>query len=74
MRLDRALSEGEAQVALQRMGFQVRPAPMRVGLYEISHPSLGGARTATVDQMCFFAEGAAAAEQIFRGAPVEGVS
>lgn len=74
MRLDRVLSEGEAQVALQRMGFQVRPAPLRAGLYEISHPSLGGSRTATVDQMCFFAEGATAAEQLARGAPVEGAS
>lgn len=74
MRLDRVLSEGEAQVALQRMGFAVRPAPMRAGLYEIAHPSLGGSRTATVDQLCFFAEGAAAAEQVLRGAAVEGVS
>lgn len=66
MRLDRVYSEGEAQVALQRMGFEVHPAPMRAGLYEISHPALGGARTCTVEQMCFFAEGASAAEQLVR--------
>jgi hypothetical protein len=66
MRLDRVYSEGEAQVALQRMGFDVHPAPMRPGLYEIAHPALGGERTCTVDQMCFFAEGASAAEQLVR--------
>jgi hypothetical protein len=66
MRLDRVYSEGEAQVALQRMGFDVHPAPMRPGLYEIAHPALGGARTCTVEQMSFFAEGASAAEQILR--------
>jgi hypothetical protein len=70
MRLDRVYSEGEAQVALQRMGFDVRPAPLRPGLYELAHPSIGGTRTCTVEQLCFFAEGAAAAEQIFKGVPV----
>jgi len=66
MRLDRVYSEGEAQVALQRMGFDVHPAPMRPGLYEIAHPALGGARTCTVEQMCFFAEGVDAAAQLVR--------
>ena len=67
MRLDRVYSEGEAQLALQRLGFDVHPAPMRPGLYEIAHPALGGARTCTVEQMLFFAEGASAAEQLVRG-------
>jgi hypothetical protein len=69
MRLDRVLSEGEAQVALRRLGFDVHDAPGRPGLYELSHPTVGGARTLTVDQMCFFAEGAIIAEQVLRGVP-----
>ncbi len=69
MRLDRVFSEGEAQVALRRLGFEVREAQGRPGLFDISHPSIGGARTATVEQMCFFAEGAVLAEQLARGVP-----
>jgi len=69
MRLDRVFSEGEAQVALRRLKFDVHPAPGRPGLYEVSHPNVGGARTMTVDQMCFFAEGAVIAEQVVRGVP-----
>jgi hypothetical protein len=69
MRLDRVLSEGEARVALQRLGFEVRDAPGRPGLLEVSHPKIGGARTMTVEQLCFFAEGAVLAEQVIRGIP-----
>jgi hypothetical protein len=69
MRLDRVLSEGEAQEALRRLKFDVHAAPGRPGLYELSHPNVGGARTMTVDQMCFFAEGAVIAEQALRGVP-----
>lgn len=69
MRLDRVMSEGEAQVALRKLGFVVREAVGRPGLYDISHPTVGGATTMTVDQLCFFAEGAAIADQIFRGVP-----
>ncbi len=69
MRLDRVLSEGEAQVALRRLGFEVREAAGRPGLYDISHPTVGGATTMTVDQLCFFAEGAAIVDQIARGVP-----
>lgn len=69
MRLDRVFSEGEAQIALRRMGFAVTPAEGRPGLYDVSHPSIGGARTITVEQMCFLAEGAVLAEQIVRGIP-----
>ena len=71
MRLDRVLSEGEAQVALRRLGFDVHDAPGRPGLYEVSHPIIGGARTCTVEQLCFFAEGAVIAEQVVSGAPVK---
>lgn len=71
MRLDRVFSEGEAQVALRRLGFEVHDAPGRPGLYEVSHPAVGGARTMTVEQMCFFAEGAVIAEQVVRGAPAK---
>ena len=67
MRLDRVLSEGEAQVALGRMGFDVHEAEGRPGLYEIQHPHLGGARTVTVDQLTYFAEGAVVAEQLVAG-------
>ena len=64
MRLDRVLSEGEAQVALRRMGFEVQEAEGRPGLYEIQHAHLGGGKTVTVEQLCFFAEGAVLAEQL----------
>lgn len=67
MRLDRVFSEGEAQVALRRLGFDVREAEGRPGLYELAHPQIGGTRTVTVDQMVFFAEGAALADQAARG-------
>jgi hypothetical protein len=69
MRLDRVLSEGEAQVALQRLGFEVRDAPGRPGLIEVAHPKIGGARTMTVEQLCYFAEGAVLADQVIRGIP-----
>ncbi len=69
MRLDRVLSEGEAQVALRKLGFEVREAAGRPGLYDLSHPSVGGTSTMTVDQLCFFAEGAAIGNQIARGLP-----
>lgn len=69
MRLDRVFSEGEAQVALRRMGFDVREAEGRPGLYEISHTSIGGTTVMTVEQMCFFAEGAVLADQLARGLP-----
>ena len=59
MRLDRVYSEGEALVALRRLGFEVNEAPLRPGLYEVSHPRVGGSRTFTVEQLCTFAEGAA---------------
>jgi hypothetical protein len=71
MRLDRVLSEGEAQVALRRLGFDVHPAAGRPGLYEVAHPQVGGARTMTVDQLCFFAEGAVIVEQVVRGVPAK---
>ena len=67
MRLDRVLSEGEAQIALRRMGFDVREAAGRPGLYEIQHSQLGGSKTVTVEQLCFFAEGAVLAEQLSHG-------
>lgn len=69
MRLDRVLSEGEAQVALRTLGFEVREAVGRPGLYDVSHPTVGGATTMTVDQLCFFAEGAAIVDQLARGVP-----
>lgn len=59
MRLDRVYSEGEALVALRRLGFEVNEAPLRPGLYEVSHSRVGGSRTFTVEQLCTFAEGAA---------------
>jgi hypothetical protein len=59
MRLDRVYTEGEALVALRRLGFQVIEAPLRPGLYEATHPQIGGQRTFTVEQLCTFAEGAA---------------
>ncbi len=67
MRLDRVLSEGEAQIALRRLGFDVHEAEGRPGLYEMQHSQLGGTKTVTVEQLCFFAEGAASAEQLSRG-------
>lgn len=66
MRLDRVYSEGEALVALKRLGFDVREAKMRPGLYEATHPNLGGMRTFTVEQLCAFAEGASLAETLLR--------
>ncbi|HST89956.1 MAG TPA: hypothetical protein VLJ14_16405 [Ktedonobacterales bacterium] len=71
MRLDRVLSEGEAQVALRKMGFDVHEAEGRPGLYELAHPHLGGTRTVTVDQLVFLAEGAALADQLARGVMAE---
>jgi len=67
MRLDRVLSEGEAQIALRRMGFDVHEAEGRPGLYEMQHNQLGGSKTVTVEQLCFFAEGAVSAEQLSHG-------
>jgi hypothetical protein len=67
MRLDRVLSEGEAINALQRMGFQLRESQNRRGLYEVTHPDVGGARTFTVEQLCSFAEGATVIESHLKG-------
>jgi hypothetical protein len=64
VRLDRVYTQGEALVALKRLGFVVNEALMRPGLYEMSHPRVGGARTFTVDQLCAFAEGAAVLESL----------
>ncbi|HEX8034587.1 MAG TPA: hypothetical protein VF510_12105 [Ktedonobacterales bacterium] len=69
MRLDRVLSEGEAQVALRKLGFEARPAVGRPGLYDVSHSAIGGAITMTVEQLCFFAAGAVVADQLARGVP-----
>jgi len=69
MRLDRVLSEGEAKVALRELGFDVREAEGRPGLYDLSHPGLGGARTLTTDQMVYLAEGASLGNQLARGIP-----
>lgn len=69
MRLDRVLSEGEAKNTLRQLGFDVREAPGRPGLYDLSHPNLGGTRTVTVDQLAYIAEGAALADQLARGLP-----
>jgi hypothetical protein len=69
MRLDRVLSEGEAKVALRELGFDVREAEGRPGLYDLSHPNLGGTRTLTTNQMVYFAEGASLADQLARGIP-----
>ena len=70
MRLDRVLSEGEAKTALRQLGFDVREAEGRPGLYDVSHPNLGGERTYTVDQLVYFAEGATLADQLARGVAV----
>ncbi|HLY30612.1 MAG TPA: hypothetical protein VKQ36_06265 [Ktedonobacterales bacterium] len=69
MRLDRIYSEGEALNALRRLKFDVRDAENRPGLYEVSHPQIGGVRTFTVDQLCAFAEGATCLETLWRGEP-----
>lgn len=58
MRIDRVLAEGEAVNALQTMGFIVSAAEHRSGLYEVSHPQVGGTRVFTIGQLCSFAEGA----------------
>ncbi|MEO7002276.1 MAG: hypothetical protein ABI068_10635 [Ktedonobacterales bacterium] len=70
MRLDRVYSEGEALNALKQFGYEVREVENRIGLYEVTHPKLGGLRTMTVAQLCGFAEGAANTETMLRGAPV----
>lgn len=69
MRIDRIYAEGEAINELRRLGFEIREAPYRVGLLEVSHPNLGGTRTFTVAQLTNFAEGAACVETLLRGAP-----
>lgn len=69
MRLDRVYTEGEALVALRRLGFDVNEAPLRPGLYEVSHPRIGGARTFTVEQLCNFAEGAEMIDALLKQAP-----
>ncbi|HEX8996136.1 MAG TPA: hypothetical protein VF812_08900 [Ktedonobacterales bacterium] len=69
MRIDRIYAEGEALNELRRLGFQIKDAPYREGLYEVSHPNLGGSRTFTVAQLTDFAEGAACVETLLRGAP-----
>lgn len=66
MRLDRILSEGEAINALRRMGFDVRESMGRAGLYEVSHATVGGARTFTVEQLTSFAEGASVIESYLK--------
>jgi len=66
MRLDRVYTEGEALVALRRLGFEVIEDPLRPALYEVAHPALGGARTFTVEQLCTFAEGAAIIETLLK--------
>ena len=69
MRIDRIYAEGEAVNELRRLGFVIKDAPYREGLYEVSHPDLGGTRTFTVAQLTTFAEGAANVETLLRGAP-----
>jgi hypothetical protein len=69
MRIDRIYAEGEALNLLRHLGFEIKDAPYREGLYEVDHPSLGGARTFTVAQLTNFAEGAACVETLLRGAP-----
>jgi hypothetical protein len=69
MRIDRIYAEGEAINLLRQLGFEVKDAPYRDGLYEVSHPNLGGTRTFTVAQLTTFAEGAANVETLLRGAP-----
>ncbi|HZC07499.1 MAG TPA: hypothetical protein VE338_17825 [Ktedonobacterales bacterium] len=69
MRIDRIYAEGEAINELRRLGFVIKDAPYREGLYEVTHPQLGGSRTFTVAQLTNFAEGAANVETLLRGAP-----
>lgn len=69
MRIDRIYAEGEALNALKLLGFVVKDVPYRDGLYEVSHPQLGGTRTFTVAQLTDFAEGATCVETLLRGAP-----
>lgn len=69
MRLDRPLSEGEAQIALRQIGFHVQESEGRPGLYDLSHPQVGGTCTMTTEQLCSFAAGAATGDQIARGLP-----
>ncbi len=69
MRIDRIYAEGEALNQLRRLGFEIKDAPYREGLYEVSHPNLGGSRTFTVAQLTDFAQGAACVETLLRGAP-----
>lgn len=69
MRLDRIYAEGEALNALKLLGFEIKEVPYREGLYEVSHPQLGGTRTFTVAQLTSFAEGAACIETALKGAP-----
>jgi hypothetical protein len=66
VRLDRVYTEGEALVALRRLGFEVNEAPLRPGLYEVSHPHIGGTRTFTVEQLCTFAEGGSVVESMLK--------
>jgi hypothetical protein len=70
MRLDRVYSEGEALVALRKLGFEVNEAPLRPGLYEVAHRDVGGTRTFTVDQLCSFAEGTSVLESMLKSAAV----
>ncbi len=58
MRIDRVFSEGEAIVALQKLGFICQEAPNRPSQYVVSHTKIGGERTFTIEQLCNFAEGA----------------
>ncbi len=66
MRIDRVLNEGESLNALQRLGFDVRQAQGRAGLYQVTHPTSGGQRVFTVEQLCSFAEGALVMETILK--------
>jgi len=72
MRLDRIYSEGEAINALRKLGFEVREAPYRPGLYEASHAALGGTRIFTEEQLCRFAEGMSCAETLLNREMAEG--
>ncbi len=66
MRIDRVLNEGESLNALPRLGFDVRQAQGRAGLYQVTHPTGGGQRVFTVEQLCSFAEGALVMETILK--------
>lgn len=66
MRIDRVLNEGESLNALQRLGFEVRQAQGRAGLYQVTHPQGGGSRVFTVEQLCSFAEGLMVAETLLK--------